>query len=204
VEIIFEKVITDLIDQGYAVCDDFLPTALVEGLRGNLTELCKEGNLRLAGIGKWQHYQKDKAIRNDHIFWIDAQSKDTFEKQFFKTVNDFVDYLNRTCFAGIRSHEFHYAVYPKGAYYKRHLDQFSNDSGRKYTMIFYLNDAWRAEDGGDLALYLKDAERRILPVAGRMVFFESHKIEHEVKMASRTRMSITGWLKNVEAILPVE
>src|SRR5690606_18682797 len=112
-------------------------------------------------------------------------------------------YLNRTCFTGIRSYEFHYAVYPKGSFYKRHLDQFSNDPGRKFTMIFYLNENWLPEDGGQLVIFLNGRELEVQPLAGRLVFFESSVIEHEVRPANRERMSVTGWLKNVEISLPL-
>mgnify|MGYP001374116478 CR=1 FL=1 len=45
------------------------------------------------------------------------------EKQtpFFNTINDLSAYLNKTCFLGILKKEFHYAVYPEGKFYKRHL-----------------------------------------------------------------------------------
>jgi Rps23 Pro-64 3,4-dihydroxylase Tpa1-like proline 4-hydroxylase len=34
--------------------------------------------------------------------------------------------------------------YPKGTFYKRHLDTFQNDQRRKLSMVLYLNDKdWR-------------------------------------------------------------
>jgi SM-20-related protein len=46
-----------------------------------------------------------------------------------------------------------------------------------------------------LVLYKDGQEIKINPEAGRIVFFESDKIEHEVLPANRQRMSVTGWLK---------
>lgn len=187
-----------MVESGYAVCDDFVDSLLVEDLRRRLHILFENDDLKLAGIGKWEHFQKDKSIRNDKIYWISEQTRSQAESKFLSIVAQFVHYLNATCFTSIKSYEFHYALYQKGAFYKRHIDQFTNDPGRKYTMILYLNENWQEEDGGELILYLRDTEIKILPLAGRLVFFESHKIEHEVKPANRERMSITGWLKNTE------
>lgn len=202
-ENLYEKAIDGILESGYAVCDGFLPDQLVSGLRDTLTEHYREGEFKKAGIGKGMNYQKDLEIRSDKIFWINNQSENPIEMHFLSIVNGFVNYLNRTCFTGIQSYEFHYAVYPKGSFYKRHLDQFNNDPGRQYTMIFYLNDNWKPEDGGQLTLYLKSGEVEILPEAGKMIFFESNKIEHEVKIAHRQRLSVTGWLKNVAVSVPV-
>ena len=37
----------------------------------------------------------------------------------------------------------------------------------------------------------------IEPTAQKAVFFKSDEMEHEVMVAHRARMSITGWLKQV-------
>jgi SM-20-related protein len=113
-------------------------------------------------------------------------------------IEAFVQYLNQTCYAGINDHEFHHACYAKNTFYKRHLDQFKSNSGRKYSLVIYLNKDWKATDGGKLILFLKnDKTREILPEAGRAVFFKSNEIEHEVSPSiNRSRISIAGWLKS--------
>jgi SM-20-related protein len=58
-----------------------------------------------------------------------------------------------------------------------------------------LNLEWQENDGGELALYLPEGEKRVLPIGGRLVCFESDKIEHAVLTANRNRLSLTGWLK---------
>lgn len=203
-ETLFERIINEVVNTGYAVCDDFLPENVVEGLRNNLLMFDEEGELKRAGIGKWNHHQKDLEIRSDKIFWLSNDTPDPAERELLAIINNFKDYLNRTCFTGIKSFEFHYALYPKGSFYKRHLDQFSNDPGRQFTMIFYLNGDWKPEDGGQLVIFLSNGEELVVqPLAGRLVFFESAKIEHEVRAANRERMSVTGWLKNVEVKIPL-
>ena len=58
---------------------------------------------------------------------------------------------------------------------------------------------WQIENGGELVLYLieqgKEVEKLIYPYPGRVVIFESQRIEHEVRTVKTQRLSITGWLK---------
>ena len=51
-----------------------------------------------------------EAIRGDFIFWLDESKDNAAEKNFFNKINDFTQYLNRTCFMGITEQGFHYAV----------------------------------------------------------------------------------------------
>lgn len=131
---------------------------------------------------------------------MDETKADVFEFPFFNKINHLVNYLNKTCFLGILHKEFHYALYPKGTFYKRHIDTFQNDGRRKLSFVCYLNeDGWLEENGGELVLYLdkngQEVEKIIYPFPGRVVIFESQKIEHEVKPVKTERLSITGWLK---------
>ncbi len=101
---------------------------------------------------------------------------------------------------GILNKEFHYAIYPKGTFYKKHIDTFQNDDRRKLSVVCYLNHAgWLPKNGGELVLYLtqhgKAFKKVIYPLPGRIVIFESQIIEHEVKPVKKERLSITGWLK---------
>ena len=112
-------------------------------------------------------------------------------------MENFIDRLNSTCYAGINDYEFHYAVYEQGSFYKRHKDQFKNDSNRKYSLISYLNENWLEEDGGELVVYQHGSAQKILPLSQTAVFFKSDEMEHEVARANRQRMSISGWLKRI-------
>ncbi len=112
-------------------------------------------------------------------------------------VNSLIAYLNVTCYTGINDVEFHYAYYARGSFYKRHLDQFKTDSGRKFSLVTYLNDNWQPEDGGALVLYVDEKPITLYPNAGRTVFFKSELVEHEVKPSNRDRLSIAGWLKRI-------
>jgi SM-20-related protein len=88
-------------------------------------------------------------------------------------------------------------LYETGSYYHRHKDQFKTNQDRKYSLINYLNTDWTEADGGALMIYQNEQPSSILPCIQNTVFFQSNELEHEVAVANRTRMSITGWLKRI-------
>ncbi|WP_264560120.1 2OG-Fe(II) oxygenase [Flavobacterium sp. N2270] len=193
----YEKIIDDLLNQQYSIVDDFFLMKEVENLRSSLLDKYDEEDFKKAAIGNQFNELIVKAIRGDFIFWIDEKLANAKELAFFEKIEHFTNYLNRTCFLGIQEREFHYALYPEGTFYKRHLDTFQNDDSRKLSLVCYLNDEdWLPEYGGELVIY-KDGEDdiKVYPLKGRMVVFESQILEHEVKPVKQERLSITGWLK---------
>ena len=62
-------------------------------------------------------------------------------------------------------------------------------------MITYLNDGWKAADGGELLIELDGKDVTIAPTNRNTVFFKSNELEHEVLTTHANRLSITGWLK---------
>jgi SM-20-related protein len=104
--------------------------------------------------------------------------------------------FNQCLLLGLEEFESHYAVYPPGAGYVRHLDRLRDDDARVLSAVLYLNEDWREADGGALRLYLADGTHRdMLPCAGRLVLFLSAEFEHEVLPATRERASIAGWFR---------
>lgn len=197
---LYEEVINDLMTQKYSVVDDFFSPEEIQTLRNSLLSKYEEDQFKKAAIGSKTNELIVRSIRGDFILWMDEKAQEEAEKLFFSRINEFANYLNKTCFLGILHKEFHYALYPEGTFYKRHLDTFQNDDRRKLSIALYLNRPnWQPEDGGALAIYLQDGEQEktieISPIQGRMVIFESQELEHEVKTANQNRLSITGWLK---------
>lgn len=198
---LYERIISDILDKGYSIADAFFSEEEVATLRNSLLKKYEEDNFKKAAIGNRTNELIIKSIRGDFILWMDESKMDETEAIFFNKVNDLVRYLNKTCFLGILHKEFHYALYPEGTFYKRHLDTFQNDDRRKLSFVFYLNDeTWKEENGGELMLYLQENNREVPktvhPLPGRVVIFESQQIEHEVKPVLQSqRLSITGWLK---------
>lgn len=175
--------------------DHFLTDVLSAHLKRNLLALLSNHQLQSAEIGNVEKRLLDKSIRTDIIYWLDRSHNDVHENQFFDVIDAFVAYLNRTCYTGITGFEFHYALYEKGSFYKRHLDQFRNNSSRAYSLLFYLNEHWQPNDGGELCIYHEHHTQFIAPTNGKCVFFKSSEMEHEVLLSHQPRMSIVGWLK---------
>jgi SM-20-related protein len=175
----------------------FLSETLANGLQQNILQLQKDELMTNAGIGNEEVMDTNQKMRSDKIYWMDKTHDNIFEQEFLHHVEDFIVHLNSTCYTGINGYEFHYAVYEKGSFYKRHKDQFKNDSNRKYSLINYLNENWIEEDGGQLLVYQNETVQKILPQSQTSVFFKSDEMEHEVTKANRPRMSITGWLKRM-------
>jgi len=194
----FEKIIEDLLKDQYSIIDTFFDASEIEILRTATFQKFEEDQFKKSAIGNRTNEVIEKAIRGDFILWIDEQKADRAESIFFTKINNLVAYLNKTCFMGILHKEFHYAVYPTGTFYKRHLDTFQNDSRRKLSIVCYLNEEnWLTTNGGELVIYKPDGNEEVIyPMPGRVVIFESQVLEHEVKKVTNDqRLSITGWLK---------
>ncbi len=192
----FECLIDGFIDHQVGLADDFLNATLAAHLKENLHSLYANQQLHAAGIGNNAVQDHNKLVRSDVIYWLDRKHNDPHENSFFDLMDGFVAYLNSTCYTGITGYEFHYALYEKGSFYKRHLDQFQNNKSRAYSMIMYLNSEWQEKDGGELRVYHGDRVQTIAPQNGKCVFFKSSELEHEVLLTHRPRLSITGWLKS--------
>ncbi|MCA9407722.1 MAG: 2OG-Fe(II) oxygenase [Candidatus Omnitrophica bacterium] len=198
---VFERCCQLLSDNHYAVIDDFLSSREVTEVLAGLKHKFSQGKFKQARIGQMEEIQKDTNIRGDLIYWIDQKVTFAIMHRFMKYLESFRVYLNRYCFLNLKDYEMHYAIYPEGTYYKRHLDQFKKDDNRMLTFICYLNFNWKEEDGGALRLYLKDENDNenvmdIYPKAGRFVCFRSNLLEHEVLLTKRERYSLTGWFLN--------
>ncbi len=193
----FDLLIDSYLSNNIGIDTGFLNEELSRGLHQNILQLQKENLMTAAGIGNEQVKDSNQKMRGDKIYWMDKKHDNIYEQEFLKHIENFIERLNSTCYTCINGYEFHYAVYEEGSFYKRHKDQFKNDSDRKYSLINYLNHNWQEADGGQLLVYQNEEVQKILPQSQTAVFFKSDEMEHEVTKANRSRMSITGWLKRV-------
>ena len=191
-DIIFDKLIDSYLATNVGMVNNFLSKALSAHLADNITELYANDLLLSAGTGNDILVNHNKLIRSDKIYWLDRIHDNSYENDFFNLMDRFVDYLNSTCYTGITGYEFHYTLYEKGSFYKRHLDNFKQNGTRAFSMIMYLNSK---VDGGELRIYQGNSFQDITPNAGKSVFFKSNELEHEVLVTYLPRMSVTGWLK---------
>lgn len=192
---IFNELIDTFIDNQVGIAENFLSESLAVRLKANLTALYNGNQMQSAGIGNDTIVAHNTLVRSDRIYWLDRSHNNQSENDFFELMDAFVIHLNSTCYTGITGYEFHYTLYEKGSFYKKHLDQFRNDGSRQYSMIMYLNSDWQENDGGELCIHHGDIRQNISPTNGKSVFFKSSDLEHEVLVTNKPRMSITGWLK---------
>jgi len=196
----YEKIISGLLEDNYCIVEDFFDLEEVAILRKSLLDKYENEAFKKAAIGNRTNENVERSVRGDFILWINEADARAAERIFFNKLNSLIEYLNKTCFLGILQKEFHYALYPEGTFYKRHLDIFQNDDRRKLSLVCYLNNEdWKPENGGELVIYRDEngieVAKNIYPLPGRVVIFESQMLEHEVKPVKTTRLSITGWLK---------
>lgn len=193
----FDILIDGYIANQFGIDKEFISDSLAKGLQQNIRNLQAGENLTAAGIGNARLRDGNQKMRGDKISWLDKNNQNVFEQEFLSLAEDFIGHLNSSCYTGINSYEFHYSVYEKGDFYKKHIDQFQSDNNRKFSFINYLNDDWQEKDGGQLHLYHNNKTDEIKPQSRTAIFFKSDVMEHEVMPCNRTRMSISGWLKRI-------
>lgn len=190
---LFDKAVDALSHDGYFIWDHFVDSDSVSMLRNCIFEHYEEGNFKKAGIGKQVLFQVDKGIRGDYIKWIDKKNSHPAVKSYLEQIESFMQYLNQTCFLGLKDFESHFAHYPEGTFYKKHVDRFQQNAHRVISFVLYLNENWQPADAGELKIYLEDKEETVAPLGGRLALFRS-EMEHEVLLSNASRYSITGWM----------
>lgn len=183
-------------EQGWWVGDEVLEAELVDALLASLLRLREQEALHRAGIGRESDFRVEQRVRGDRIRWLNRQ--DPVQARYLAQMEGLRLALNRSLFLGLFEFEAHYAHYPPGAFYRRHLDSFRGAANRVLSTVTYLNTDWQPGDGGELVLYEQETEETlatIAPRAGRLAIFLSEEIPHEVLPARRDRFSIAGWYR---------
>lgn len=192
---LLDDLIDDLVQQGWSVTPHFFTPALTAALHDELLQHAAAGELRAARIGKGVEQTLRSDIRGDATLWLDGATPP--QRDHLAVMEALRQRINRELFLGLNDLEAHFALYPPGAGYSRHLDSFRNNNLRRITVVSYLNEGWRAGDGGELLLFDDSGAvfERVLPEAGTLVCFVSEQIPHEVAITRRQRASIAGWFR---------
>ena len=190
-------ILDQIAGQGYAVAKDFLSHKEVCALALAAKTLHASGEMKKATTGLTRTITQP--IRGDFIHWLEEDQASEAETPYLDAMEELQDAMNQHFFLGLFELESHFAIYPPGAAYQKHLDQFIGKDERKVSAILYLNESWQAQDGGALRMYLdkKDGSNfiDILPAAGTLVVFLSSDFLHEVLPAKRERISVTAWFR---------
>jgi SM-20-related protein len=190
---------TALQTQGWFTSSQLVPSPICHQLLKQLQKHHEAKTLKKAGIGQGSLQQVLSGVRGDFIRWLDEQSPTALESDFFTWLESLKNSLNEQLYLGLQSSEVHYVVYPPSSGYDKHLDVFKSDSRRLLSFVLYLNEKWLEEWGGELLIFKEDdpnhLEIKILPLFSQCAIFLSGKIYHQVNFTTRTRFSVTGWLK---------
>jgi len=191
-----DDIIAQLARQSWAIKPDFLPSSLVNPLASEAESCYQSGRLTHAGTGQGSEREIRQEIRGDGIYWLDAQHATPAQTDYLERMETLRLAVNRELQLGLFDLEAHFARYPAGAFYKKHLDVFRADERRTLSVICYLNENWQTADGGQLRLYLKNEQTvDVLPEGGTLACFISAGLYHEVLPAIRPRLSVTGWFR---------
>jgi SM-20-related protein len=185
----------DLGSTGISVQDGYLDVVSVRALYQCLRERHIRGEFAAARIGRDATLQNDPGVRGDQTCWL-CDPLFAPEAELLLKFEELRLQLNRDLYLGLFDLELHYAWYPQGAGYVRHVDQSLDSAARRMSLILYLNENWEPADGGELELYDEHGGcRRVEPCAGRLVCFLSAGREHAVLAAGRDRFSVSGWFR---------
>lgn len=194
----FTPLVEGLADQGWAVAEGFLAPQEIAALAEEVRQLQDAGAFRQAGIGRGAEHGVRGEVRGDRIHWLSEEALTPAQVSYWSRMEELRQELNRELFLGLASFEAHYAVYPPGAFYRKHLDRFARSDERTISSVLYLNAGWSEEQGGQLRLYLprrSEEHRDVVPRAGTFVAFRSDTVYHEVLPATDFRLSVTAWFR---------
>lgn len=194
----FSAVVEALAGPGWCCIEHFLPPEIWQPLAAEARMLYAVGDFRQAGVGRGTSFRILSEVRNDHVRWIDPLAASSLQQAWLAHVEALRLSINAGLMVGLFSYEGHFAMYPDGHFYRRHLDRFADAAQRTVTCILYLNEDWQEADGGALRIYLPEEAGGesfvdIAPKGGTAVIFRSGEFEHEVLPAARDRLSLTGW-----------
>ena len=193
-----EALVDGVARDGYAVVPSFVDADAVAALHARVAALARADALVPAAVGRGDERVLRTDVRGDRIAWIDFDAPTQAERSVAHALEALRVALNRTLQLGLFEIEAHYALYPPGAGYARHVDRFRDDDARVLSLVLYLNARWRAEEGGALRIDAgRDGVVEVAPVGGTLIAFLSERFPHEVLPATRTRMSIAGWLRRL-------
>lgn len=184
-----------LAQHGWAVTTNWLAPDAIAALTQEAQSLWTGATFKAAGVGRGAAFQVRSDIRSDHILWLDEANLTVPQAAYWTAMETLRQELNAQLFVGVQELEAHYAVYPPGALYQKHLDRFSTADERIISCSLYLNPNWDEADGGALCLYAGEHSIDVYPHAGTLAIFRSDAIYHEVLPATRERFSLTGWFK---------
>ncbi len=190
----------ELAEKNWASSKTVFPESFARQLAHECQRLHDEGQFNKAAIGRGATKTQHAEIRGDFTLWIEESTASSVQKDFLTSLSVLLQQLNRVFYLGLKRYETHFALYPAGAGYDKHVDNHRGSGARKITFILYLNERWQKEHGGELSLYQPENPdqliTRIEPTLGTFVLFRSDLFPHQVEKSFQPRLSVTGWFRD--------
>jgi len=192
------RLVADAIaERGWATVPDFVAPQTWRALAAEVHAARTLGGLHPAGVGRGERYRRAADERGDHIQWLEPIASSFAQQHTLSRFDALRAGLNRELQLGLFDFEGHFALYPAGTGYRRHLDQHRGSQARVLSCVLYLNRHWKAQDHGELRLYLDGLGCGeycdLLPEGGLLVCFLSDRLWHAVLPSRRERLSLAGW-----------
>jgi SM-20-related protein len=184
-----------IIADGISVRDQYRSPSQVRSLVRCARLRRARGEFVAARIGSGRGLQRRTEIRGDSTCWITPPLLPA-ERALLDDLERLRLELNVATLLGLFETELHYAWYPRGAGYARHVDQPHGRVQRLVSFVLYLNEGWEPAAGGELRIFgTAGRHRDIEPIAGRLACFLTPGREHAVLTTRRDRLSVSGWFR---------
>lgn len=194
-----EQIAQQLSQDRWALIRDWLDPASQQALHAEALSCAAAGSMRRANTGRGRDSNPGGSSRGDHLQWLEQDQPSGPVRSMLDAVDQLRQQLNARIYLNLVEFEAHFAHYPVGSGYQRHLDRFRSDDARILSAVVHLGNPWRAEHGGELRLFLDGSDGEtcvdLPPHPGQLILFLSAEIEHEVLATQRDRYSIAGWLR---------
>lgn len=189
--------IDSLVEHGWYIGPQMLDARLCRSLHQEVMARAAQQSLNRAGIGRGENHKLREDIRGDAIHWLDRET--LAQRRYLDAMAELQQALNASLYLGLFEYEAHFAHYPAGAFYRRHLDSFRGPANRVISTVGYLNPDWPRDGGGEMVIFDRhDPDReiaRVTPEAGTLVCFLAEQVPHEVLPTRQPRASIAGWFR---------
>jgi SM-20-related protein len=164
-----EELADTLVTRGFALRRDFLSRTELEALALDCKNEWLSGTFAPAHVGRGSGRELRREMRGDHIRWLEQGERSTALRAVLARIESLRTAINRRAFLGLFDLECHYAIYPAGARYHRHLDTFRDVSHRVVSWVLYMNEDWADTDGGQLRVYAPDKTESVPGARTRQV-----------------------------------
>ena len=189
-----------LVANNYCVIDDFMDPAEGRLLRDEVAALYRDGRMVDGQIGTNVEGNVGSVrpdMRTDKMLWMEGSEPFVGKILRRHILNMMMEAICPSeSWAGCGRSKIMATCYPAGgSRYVAHYDN-PNQNGRKMTCILYLNEMWKAGDGGTLRIKTKATQVDVAPLFTRMLcFWSDRRCPHEVQPTAngKDRFAITIW-----------